>query len=142
MYHNGTKCFATEMEDQLIVNSLGLRYVVPIVVNELGEMKIVDICQNVHHVDDCGPDDIYWPERERESRGMFKLQIAMLLNQNRFYECYKVTSEMNTRELGKIGVQKKQNKTYIIVEKPESSRFQRQPCTKEPTQSGHLFIIA
>ena len=66
MYHNGTKCFATEMEDQLIVNSLGLRYVVPVVVDELGEMKIVDICQNVHHVDDCGPDDIIGPN-ESES---------------------------------------------------------------------------
>ena len=76
MYHNETKYSATGIEDQKVLNSLGLRYVV-LIVDELWGTETVDICQSVHHVDDCGPDGIYGPNENEnpEAYSSCKLQF-------------------------------------------------------------------
>ena len=73
MYHNETKYSATGMEDQKVLNSLGLRYVV-LIVDELWGTKTVVICQSIHHVDDCGPDRIYGPN-ENENPELIRISI-------------------------------------------------------------------
>ena len=59
MSHNEREHSATVREDQKVLNSLGLHYVVPIV-DELWVTESVDVCQIVHH-DDYGPGGIYGP---------------------------------------------------------------------------------